>query len=307
MNILKDRQDVIFNKIIDFITNDDSTIIIDSICSPKIESLDINKAFYLCLTQEGIITPEMMIKLNDQSEFVDLKYVENLFDVLGKFSMRKPCSVYLCDGLIDACAKKNSFDVKVLEEVIYIHECAHYIHYHLNSANFRNCPFNGQKGSLYVETFAQLITHVLCKEISDEHFKVFEKLKEMQQDVYTLYNEYVIACDKDYLLNLFLNPQPNNNEDVIEFIKNNYDIKNLNPEEFIPWHWEAVTSRNEFICNDKILTPLVLQTLIDIDALKMVEILKADWYDIIQCPGYEDLKWPDDNGPLIIDLHDVGL
>ena len=194
MKIPKDRQEVVFNKIIDFIKNKDSTIIIESISLPKIQNLDINKAFYLCLTEEGIITPEMMIKINDQSEFVDLKYVENIFDVLGKFSMIKPCSVYLCDGLIDACAKKNSFDVKVLEEVIYIHECAHYIHYNLNSGNFRNCPINVQKRSLYVETFAQLITHVLCKEISDEHFKVFEKLKEGQQDVYTLYNDYFIAC-----------------------------------------------------------------------------------------------------------------
>jgi hypothetical protein len=275
---------------------------------PKLATVDL-KLVPLEREQAGIRS--VMIKLNDQSEFVDLKYITNIFEVLGLFSMTQSCSVYLCDGLIDACAKKNSFDVKVLEEVIYIHECAHFIHYHLNSGSFRNCPFNLQERSLYVETFAQLITHVICKEISNDHFKVFEKLKEGQQDVYALYNEYVIACDKDYLIKLFLSPQPKNNENVIDFIKDNYDIRNLsNLALFHPWQWKAVTSRNEFICNDKILTPLVLQTLIDIDPPKMAEILKADWKNIIQYPGYEDLKWPNEHKKectLIIDLNDVGL
>ena len=106
-----------------------------------------------------------------------------------------------------------------------------------------------------------------------------------------------------------MSPQTYNNENVIDFIKNHYDIKNINPTEFSPWQWEAVTSRNECICNDNILTPLVLQTLIDIDPLKMVQILKADWYNIIQCPGYEDLKWPDEHKKecmLIIELYQIG-
>jgi len=315
MNILKDRQEVIFNKILDFIKKDDSTIIIESISLPEIQNLDINNALYLCLTQEGIITPEMMIKLNDQKEFVDLKNIINIFEVLGLFSMSKSCSIYLCDELIDACAKNKSLDVTNLEEVVYIHECAHYIHYHLNSGNFRNCPFNVQERRLYVETFAQLITHVICKEMSDEHFKVFEKLKEGQQDVYTLYNDYAIAFSKDYLLNLFLTPQPNNDENLIDFIKKDYDVKITDPDRFIAWSWDSLLfifqnltdEKNKLL--DKILHKEVLQEKINENPEKIVHDLKPVWKALNTNPNFKNMNWWGYNkeGGLISDLDEIGL
>jgi len=253
MNISEKRQEEIFGKILNFTKNENSKL-----SKPNILNFSVNRIIFppsnvVIVDIENIDLEESedpknlndtdniqnnnIIEISDDGVTIRKEKVYNIFDILGCFSVSKPCSVYLCDELIAKCASKKNWNKDKLEEIVYIHECAHYIHYHLNSGNFRNCPFNIQENTLYLETFAQLITHVISKELSDEHCDIFEKLKKGQSDVYTRYNDYVIACDKNYLLNFFLNPRPINIENVIDFIKIDYDIKNINPEEFIPWHW----------------------------------------------------------------------
>jgi hypothetical protein len=164
-----------------------------------------------------------------------------------------------------------------------------------------------------LETFAQLITHVISKELSDEHCDIFEKLKKGQSDVYTRYNDYVIACDKNYLLNFFLNPRPINIENVIDFIKIDYDIKNINPEEFIPWHWESLLLifRNldieNSIYSDKILCPIVIQKLIDKNPKTMMFDLKSGWNYLKE--RFKQLEYPKEDkkdSDMISDLEGIG-
>ena len=93
----------------------------------------------------------------------------------------------------------------LLAEVVYIHECAHYIHFHVNSVDYINWAANER--TLYVETFAQLVTDRMVKK-SDVtevlHCQIFDKLREH----FTLFKlipfnkkeiTYVLQSDNEYI------------------------------------------------------------------------------------------------------------
>ena len=136
----------------------------------------------------------------------------HILDQLGYFDASRPDRVYLCDELINYTVARwlkrlqpnpnvLGFMDKVhwiheqshripnlLAEVVYIHECAHYIHFHVNSVDYINWAANER--TLYVETFAQLVTDRMVKK-SDVtevlHCQIFDKLREQQSDEYTRY------------------------------------------------------------------------------------------------------------------------
>ena len=143
----------------------------------------------------------------------------HILDQLGYFDASRPDRVYLCDELINYTVARwlkrlqpnpnvLGFIDKVhwiheqshripnlLAEVVYIHECAHYIHFHVNSVDFINWAANER--TLYVETFAQLVTDRMVKK-SDVtevlHCQIFDKLREQQSDEYTRYYDREVEC-----------------------------------------------------------------------------------------------------------------
>ena len=143
----------------------------------------------------------------------------HILDQLGYFDASRPDRVYLCDELINYTVARwlkrlqpnpnvLGFIDKVhwiheqshripnlLAEVVYIHECAHYIHFHVNSVDFINWAANER--TLYVETFAQLVTDRMVKK-SDVtevlHCQIFDKLREQQSDEYTRYYDRKEEC-----------------------------------------------------------------------------------------------------------------
>ena len=143
----------------------------------------------------------------------------HILDQLGYFDASRPDRVYLCDELINYTVARwlkrlqpnpnvLGFIDKVhwiheqsqripnlLAEVVYIHECAHYIHFHVNSVDFINWAANER--TLYVETFAQLVTDRMVKK-SDVtevlHCQIFDKLREQQSDEYTRYYDREEEC-----------------------------------------------------------------------------------------------------------------
>ena len=143
----------------------------------------------------------------------------HILDQLGYFDASRPDRVFLCDELIKFTVERwlkrlqpnpnvLGFIDKVhwiheqshripnlLAEVVYIHECAHYIHFHVNSVDFINWAANER--TLYVETFAQLVTDRMVKK-SDVtevlHCQIFDKLREQQSDEYTRYYDRKEEC-----------------------------------------------------------------------------------------------------------------
>ncbi len=186
--------------------------------------------------------------LNDEFDhYPDEIINSHILDQLGYFDASRPDRVFLCDELIKYTVARwlkrlqpnpnvLGFIYKIhwiheqshripnlLAEVVYIHECAHYIHFHVNSVDFINWAANER--TLYVETFAQLVTDRMVKK-SDVtevlHCQIFDKLREQQSDEYTRYYDRQEEC----ILNF--------KELVIfeTFVNSNY-LKNLESKEGI--------------------------------------------------------------------------
>lgn len=104
------------------------------------------------------------------------------FDTLGYFDCITPERVYLCVDKINELALRKRFNPAIVAEIVAIHEISHFVHYHLIGAKFF-CAWN----RLFLESFAQLLTHKVCQELSDEHYQTFSTMKEGQSTVYTDY------------------------------------------------------------------------------------------------------------------------
>ena len=104
------------------------------------------------------------------------------FDTLGYFDCITPERVYLCVDKINELALRKQFNPSIVAEIVAIHEISHFVHYRLIGAKFF-CPPN----RLFLESFAQLLTHKVCQELSNEHYQTFSTMKEGQSTVYTDY------------------------------------------------------------------------------------------------------------------------
>jgi hypothetical protein len=184
------------------------------------------------------------LEAGDRCIYSTTNGIDNIFDVLGYFSMGSPCSVFLCDEMIKKHAEAKEWCSTILTEVVYIHECAHYIHYHLNSGNFRNCPFKDQEHSLYVETFAQIVTHIVVELLTEDHFKIFHELKNGQSPDYTSYTKEAIACNIKYLLDLFLNPKLHKDKSVLDIVENEYKHPDQNNKPGYLWSIKEAISHS---------------------------------------------------------------
>jgi hypothetical protein len=320
------RQREIFNKILTFLEENNANIRTTPIAIPEIISMDKANSILKAIAPEGFFTSEKWSEIEQRNY---LTSVINILDVLGYFSMSKPTAVFLCEELIEAHSTNIGISTYDLEEVVYIHECAHYLHYHLNSGNFRNCPFDANDTgdrSLYVETFAQLLTHVISHKLSNKHFEVFNELKKGQLDFYTAYNKATIACCKDYLLNLFLNPQLAINTNIIELINVDYDCRRQQKaDEFnSPWDLKGLVRYIESLIREnnsvidrtnsekiaKFLCPHTIQRLIDNDPTKMIMELSPIWSKISNVEPFVSVIYPPSwsiEPSLASDLKDIGL
>lgn len=168
-------------------------------------------------TLKNIIDPNLEIKrpkiiIKDHCE-CDMKEDPGIFDILGYFSYEIPDSIFLCKKNIEKYCEEHKQNINFVSEIIYLHETAHYLHYHLNSQVFaKNEKISSDNRKLFIESFAQLLTHKAAQETSSLHFEVFEYLKQNQPIEYTLYDEvksdYKIPLSvypKEVIFDLFLN------------------------------------------------------------------------------------------------------
>jgi len=114
----------------------------------------------------------------------------NIFDVFGFFRADTPDLVYLCPAnILDYAAKfKNPYfwkvELQIVTEIVFVHECAHWLHYKLNAQDF-------ELGTgRYIESWAQLCTKRICIELGQQYCQVFDKMLSAQPEKYTCFIDY---------------------------------------------------------------------------------------------------------------------
>jgi len=157
------------------------------------------------------------------------KIWENIFELLGYFKTASPDSVFLCPKIIEAYSLRNGIDIDLIYLIVYVHECAHYIHYRLNKEHFKESPFSDFEGKWYKESFAQLVTHLYVEDDA-RRFATFNQLKLNQPREYIDYCKayHLGKYESSFIIEIFLNTskiQFSKNatfEGVLEYHKNKY-------------------------------------------------------------------------------------
>jgi len=88
---------------------------------------------------------------------------DHLLDRLGYFKTADPSCVFLCEQKIIQYASSINVSPEIIALIVYIHESAHYFHFHLRNifvADFEKLS------KMFVESFAQLITHKICIQLN---------------------------------------------------------------------------------------------------------------------------------------------
>jgi len=120
---------------------------------------------------------------------------------------------------------------------------------------------------MFVESFAQLVTHKVCEELGDIYLDIFENLKLNQSDVYTNYhkgsntlpNKRYSAYSKIAILNTFLinldNEYLQNKLEVgsIEILRRSDDIKKLGVNDISFDFFDLLDSDNDYFIDKKFI------------------------------------------------------
>lgn len=122
---------------------------------------------------------------------------ESLFDALGYFRPDKSDAIYLCPKKIEKSAQKHKVGPELLASIVFIHETAHYFHFHARQI-FHESPF-AKMTALFCESFAQLLTHRVCQKFTNMPIllSTFLKLTEGQS---IEYRQYKISHEYDDFL-----------------------------------------------------------------------------------------------------------
>lgn len=136
----------------------------------------------------------------------DIHQANNIFEVLGFFRVNTSDQVYLCPAniLYYVAHKFNHPDfwkveLQIVTEIVFVHECAHWLHYKLNAQDF----VRGTKN--YIESWAQLCTKRMCVELGAKYCQVFEEMLKGQSKEYTCFTKYQ-AFELGAILEFFLKP-----------------------------------------------------------------------------------------------------
>ncbi len=144
--------------------------------------IDLFKSVITYFNQGNLVKPNFEITDN----CVGLHLKDDIFDTLGYFSCTTPKSVFICNNKIKEYSDIKSLNSCIVAEIVAIHEIAHYIHFNLLGPQLF-CNEISKIHKLFVESFAQLLTHRVCKDLSFVHIETFEKMKQGQSLEYTDY------------------------------------------------------------------------------------------------------------------------
>lgn len=150
---------------------------------------ELHRTFYsaniaeLNRSEFNLPTPQIIL---DDSDFDPAIDEEKLYDALGYFSQKTSDSIYLCPKKIEASASKRALDLELFTTIIYIHEAAHYFHFHAREKFMEGGV--GKMTAIMAESFAQLLTHRVCQQLNDKALlDIFVRLSEEQPIEYRQY------------------------------------------------------------------------------------------------------------------------
>ena len=115
---------------------------------------------------------------------------EGIFDRLGYFRSSQSDSIFLCPQKIQKSATSHKISNDLLTLIVYIHEVAHYFHFH--SDKKFNSDFN-KYSKVFVESFAQLLTHKIAVELDNKLniLQIFLDLTDRQPWEYKQYKHNI--------------------------------------------------------------------------------------------------------------------
>ena len=154
--------------------------------------------------------------INDLFEHENKIKINQWFDLLGWFdsSEANRNKVYLCEPLIKKCATNLKCDEHSLTQLIYAHELAHYFHFNINQNGWEQyrkrsiSPFS-DLFVYYVESFAQLCTHAIARNLDsfgNNHLIILENLTERSPAPYKYYKDKgLTTMAREVIIEFYLN------------------------------------------------------------------------------------------------------
>jgi len=112
--------------------------------------------------------------------------------------------IIIYDRGIEWCAKRNGFDKNSLENVVIIHELAHWITHLVPGVTTRNWDldlFNRTETNVH-EGFAQLLTWWVAEKVGKEFKDTFEKLNRNQSSAYHVFEQFKSEHKHSILISL---------------------------------------------------------------------------------------------------------
>jgi hypothetical protein len=155
---------------------------------------------HLGLEHSDIAVPVLVLDhtLNEEVEyaFSNFEPHEGLpprpwFDLLGWFSAATPNQVGLRPEAIQRAAQQLACSPLYLAQLVYAHETGHYFHHAVNPRGFLQYPI--AERTTYVETFAQLCTHAVARNLDafgSRHQAIFEEMCDCQPAPYTYFRKH---------------------------------------------------------------------------------------------------------------------
>lgn len=139
------------------------------------------------------------LRINDLFDQENKIKINQWFDLLGWYdsSEANRNKVYLCEPLIEKCATNLKCNKHSLTQLVYAHELAHYFHFNINQKGWKEyrkkniSPFP-DLSVYYVESFAQLCTHAIARNLDsfeNNHLIILNNLTERSPDPYKYYKD----------------------------------------------------------------------------------------------------------------------
>lgn len=196
---------------------------------------------------------------NASQRLINQLIQKKAFESLGYFKSDTPNAVYLCPKLIERSTYNHGIDSNILAEIVYIHECAHYIHYHLNTKDFLKNQ-NDIDRTDFVECWAQLCTKAwVVKKNKIEYLNAFNTLQKTQAKEYHVFKEFERE-EKHIITGFFLNESLTENElwrdTLTSHLNKLIDLKSKNLDNDKGDDFVSVMT-NLGICDHETLEPFV--------------------------------------------------
>lgn len=189
---------------------------------------ELHEAFYASqitkLSKQTFKLEKPKIVIDNSPIETNLKTEDITFDILGYFNQETNDSIHLCPQKIIDSATRRGEDVEILTTIVYIHETAHYFHFHarklFNASGFKD------KKKMFSESFAQLLTHRVCQKLRSNP-KLLNTFLDFTDKLPIEYKQYKIPYEKKIFLGLDKNGKEISEKEMINIVMQNFSASSI--------------------------------------------------------------------------------